>query len=291
MKRIDPRDPSVASGHPGRREPSSPLGRALLLAMGLAFSLGFLATRPVQAREVPPILRSTTPAGHTMVSLLPELLFGDSDLPDWAVNSRLANSLVPRVSYGFDDRVQISAYPLGFAVRLGESNATEFIPAFALNPSLSHSPTLGANLAVNPTLSLDARQWIAPGSSLTLGGIISPRIAWAEGCNPFDDVCDGRLDALRNWYIAGQGGIAQTFGPVTVALGATVQYTFNTAYGNQDTSAFSIGSRVRHGLGYDPMVRIHLSQVTSIDLNLEYTRTLSRGTGIATASAGVNFVW
>lgn len=250
-----------------------------------------LSAAPAGARELPPILRSTTPAGHTMVSVTPELLFGDADLPDWVTNSRLANSLVPRVSYGFDDRLQISAYPLGFAVRLGERNATEFLPAFALNPSLTHSPTQGASFAMNPTLSLDGRQWISPGSSLTLGGIVSPRIAWTEGCDPFGDECDGRFDALRNWYLAGHGGIVQHFGSVTVALGASIQYTFSTAYSDQDTSSFSIGSRVRHGLLYDPLLRIHVSEVTSLDLNLEYTRTLTRGTGIATASAGVNFIW
>jgi len=226
-----------------------------------------------------------------MLSFTPELLFGDDDLPDWVINSRLANSLVPRVSYGFDDRLQISAYPLGFAVRLGESNATEFLPAFALNPSLVHSPAQGASFAVNPTLSLDARQWISPGSSLTLGAIVSPRIAWMEGCDPLGGECDGKFDALHNWYLGGQGGIVQNFGSVTVALGASLQYTFSTAYSGQDTSAFSIGSRVRHGLLYDPLLRIHVSNVTSLDLNLEYTRTLTRGTGIATASAGVNFIW
>lgn len=274
--RLDPCDPSA------RRGSASSL---------LALVVTLFVAAPVGARDLPPILRSTTPAGHTMVSVTPELLFGDADLPDWVTNSRLANSLVPRVSYGFDDRLQISAYPLGFAVRLGESNATEFIPAFALNPSLSHSPSQGAFFAVNPTLSLDARQWISPGSNLTLGGIVSPRIDWAEGCSSSTDECNGKFDALRNWYLAGQGGLVQSFGSVTVALGASIQYTFSTAYSNQDTTSFSIGSRVRHGLLYDPLIRVHISRVTSIDLNLEYTRTLTRGTGIATASAGVNFIW
>jgi hypothetical protein len=218
-------------------------------------------------------------------------MFGDAGLPDYAVNSRLANSLVPKVSYGLNDRLQLSAYPLGFAVRLGDGHATEFIPAFALNPFVSHSPAQGAVVAVNPSLSLDVRQWLSPGSPITLGAMVSPRTAWIEGCTPVDGSCNSYLDALRNWYVAGQGGIGQTFGRVSLALGATVQYTFNTGHANQDTTAFTIGSRVRHGLGSDPLVRIHVSRVTSLDLNIEYTRIITRGYGIATAGAGVNFVW
>jgi hypothetical protein len=243
------------------------------------------------ASELPPIMRSTTPTGRVAVSVTPEFLFGDDNLPDFSVNSRLLNSLVPKVSYGLHDRLQLSAYPLGFAARLGDDNATELLPAFALNPFVAHSPGQGANFAVNPSLSLDVRRWVSRTSNVTLGALVSPRIAWTEGCSPVEDECRERLDALRNWFLGGQGGIGHTFGPVSVAIGAAIQYTFNTGVANQDTTAFTIGSRVRHGLWSDPTLRIHLSSVTSIDLNLEYTRIITRGYGIATASAGVNFVW
>lgn len=241
---------------------------------------------PAAARDLL-ILRSTTPAERWMGSISPELMFGDDTLPDWAVNSRLANSLIPRVSYGLTDRDQIGVYPLGLAHRLGAANATELIPSFSLNPFFSHSPSSGATIAVNPLLSIDGRQWIAPGSNVTLGAAVSPRVAYIEGCSGGDD-CAGRLEALTNWYMAAQGGIVQTFGPVTVALGATVQYTFNTAQAGQETAALTFGSRVRHGLLSDPTVRIHLSDTISLDVHLEYTRNISRGLGVGVASLGAN---
>lgn len=235
----------------------------------------------------PLILRSTTPAQRWLGSVTPELMFGDDMLPDWVVNSRLLNSLIPKVSYGLNDRDQIGVFPLGVARRLGDANATELIPAFSLNPFISHSPSSGATIAVNPLLAIDARQWIKPGSNVTLGGGISPRVAYLEGCTGGDD-CRGRLEALTNWFFAAQGGVVQTFGPVTVALGATVQYTFSTAQAGQETAALTFGSRVRHGLLSDPTIRVHLSDTASIDVHIEYTRTLNRGTGVAVASLGAN---
>jgi hypothetical protein len=290
--RVPPRAHLAAAMHPNASPGAGARVRKWRALRNLCLLVSLLAgfEGNAQALELPPIVRSTTPSGHISISLTPELMFGD-DLPDFAVNSRLLNSLIPKISYGLHDRLQLSAYPLGFAVRLGDNNATEFIPAFALNPFLSHSPSQGATFAVNPSLSLDVRQWLSPGSALALGAMVSPRTAWIEGCSPIDGGCEGYLDALRNWYIAGQGGISHTFGRVSVAIGATVQYTFNTGLSDQDTTAFTIGSRVRHGLGSDPVLRLHLSRVTSLDLNFEYTRIIARGSGIATASMGANFVW
>lgn len=235
----------------------------------------------------PLILRSTTPAGRFMGSLTPELMFGDEELPDSAVNSRLANSLIPRVFYGLSDREQIALYPLGMARRLGETNGTELIPAFSLNPFFGHSPSAGATIAVHPLLSVDARQWIQPGTSVTLGGAVSPRIAHFEGCQGGAN-CKGRLEALTHYYLAAQAGFSHHFGPITIALGATVQYTFSTARAGLETAALTFGSRVRHGLISDPTVRIHLSDTLSLDLHFEYTRTLSLNQGLAAASAGAS---
>lgn len=222
-----------------------------------------------------------------MATVTPELMFGDDTIPDWAVNSRLLNSLIPRVSYGLTDRDQIGVYPLGIAHRLGEANGTELIPSFSLNPFFSHSPSSGATIAVNPLLAIDGRQWIKPGSNVTAGALVSPRVAYIEGCTGGDD-CEGYLEALTNWYLAAQGGVVQTFGPITVALGVTVQYTFDTAQAGRETAALTFGSRVRHGLLSDPTLRVHLSDKLSLDVHLEYTRNISRGQGVAVASLGAN---
>ncbi len=234
----------------------------------------------------PLILRSTTPTGRFMGSLTPEVIFSE-ELPDSSMNSRLGNSFIPRVSYGLSDREQIALYPLGMARRLGETNGTELIPAFSLNPFFAHSPSAGATIAVHPLLSVDARQWIQPGSSVTLGGAASPRIAHFEGCQGGSE-CKGRLEALSHWQLAAQAGFSHNFGPVTIALGATVQYAFSTARAGLETAALTFGSRVRHGLISDPTVRIHLSDTLSLDLHFEYTRTLNLSQGLALASAGAS---
>lgn len=250
--------------------------------------IGALSLLAAPSGAEPLILRSTTPTGRFMTSLGPELLFGSEELPPGSVNSHLMNSLIPRVFYGVSDREQVALYPLGMALRFGETNGTELIPALSLNPFFGHSPLGGATIAVRPLLSFDARQWIQPGSSVTFGGAVSSRVAHFEGCQ-VEPPCKGSLEALTHYDVAAQAGLSHTFGPVTIALGAAAQYTFNTARADLETVALTFGSRVRHGLISDPTVRIHLSDVLSLDLHFEYTRTLSRGgQGLAIASAGAN---
>lgn len=276
-----------------------------MLALGAPKTWGFVAltlacsvawTGSARAQAVPPISQTLIPEGHVAVGVHPQILVGDG-LDETNRWTQLASSFLPTVQVGVTDKLQLGALPLGVAYRVDEPfgmRGFEVIPAATVSPGLSHTNLSGFGMSYTVQLSLDVRQWINRKGAITLGGGGGSPISYQSGSGNCPDgatFCSERLSVFEYWFFAGTGGVTQTVGRFTFAIGATLAYSMRFGTATPSTSVFTIGSRVRHGILSDPLVRFHATDALSFDAHAQYTRYTAEAAGFGTMSVGVNYVF
>lgn len=256
----------------------------------------FPGVSSAQQSTIAPISRTLIPEGSVSLGFRPSLLFGD-DLDENNRLTQFATSFIPDVQIGLTNRLQLGVLPLGVAYRFDEPfgmKTFEAIPAITVSPGFSSTDLTGFSASFTTQASLDVRQWINRSGAITLGGGGGSPISYQSGsdkCPPSLDICESKVRVYEYWFFAGTGGITQSIGRFTFALGATLAYTMRFGSVSPTTSVFTIGSRVRHGILSDPLVRFHASENLSFDAHAQYTRFVAEASGFGLLSVGVNYVF
>ena len=250
----------------------------------------------IKNAEPRPVTRSTVPDGmwdiEFALGVAHERPVGGvtvgQDSPDRQSSEFTATSTF---AHGFSDRVQWLVPTLALAYRGGEHGRFEWIPAGGMiGWGVGKSAMSGWILTAVLGARLDLRFWFSPRSSLELGAMAISGMYWES---------DGeeRTAAPETWNgllpLSTTHTLADT---VTLSIGAA--YGQALLWGGELPDSDELDARLLIGsvgsIGFRPMplVRVHLSDVVSLDAHARVAFDLSGENRITeTYMGGASFIW
>jgi hypothetical protein len=252
----------------------------------------------IKRAEPRPITRSTVPDGMWDIEFA--LGVAHQTTSGVSVGQASSDDEEPRVvamfnaAYGITDRWQWLVPTLAFAYRGGEHGGFEWIPAGGVVAwGFGYGAGTGYVLSALFGARVDLRYWFSPRSSVELGAGVGSILMYQSG----GDLIGERYSAPDTW----RGGLSLSTthtlaDAVTLSVGAAVSQNLLSdgalpSSSDEAAANLTFGSVARVGYRSIPLVRVHVSDVFSLDAHVGVGYSFATQSVLETYMLGASFIW